>query len=116
MKKNKIYIYRTEEFNKKEKELKFSLDEASDIYSKFILENKKEKEDFFCRLDIIYGDNYIFKENWEPYSLMTGTYNLSGIWVNGNTGKVEDIETDKNVKILLEPGKHIPYTKKIITP
>ena len=61
----------------------------------------------------IYGDYYIFFENWEPYSLKTGTYNLSGIWINGNSGEIKEIKTDKNIKVILEPNGHIPYTKRI---
>ena len=61
----------------------------------------------------IYGDYYIFAENWEPYSLKTGTYNLLGIWINGNSGEIKEIKTDKNIKVILEPNSHIPYTKRI---
>jgi len=52
-------------------------------------------------------------QNWEPYSLKTGTYNLSGIWINGNSGEIKEIKTDKNIKVILEPNGHIPYTKRI---
>uniref|UniRef100_UPI0039A6DBAB hypothetical protein n=1 Tax=Ornithobacterium rhinotracheale TaxID=28251 RepID=UPI0039A6DBAB len=112
--KKDVYIYRTEVFYKKEKELKISLDEATNIYSTYILKNKKENETLFCRLDIIYGDYYIFKKEWEPYNLKTGNYNLSGIWINGYTGEIEEVTTHKNIRIILEPSKHLPYVKKII--
>ncbi len=108
-----FYIYRTEEFNKKENEFRISLDEASKIYSTFILEKNKENKEIFCPLDIIYGEHYIFKENRAAYNLKTGDYNLSGVWINGNTGEIKEIQTEDNVKIILEPGKHLYYVKKI---
>ena len=51
-------------------------------------------------LNVIYGDYYIFKQIWEPYSLKTGTYNLLGIWINGNSGEIKEIKTEykKNYK------------------
>lgn len=108
-----IYVYRTEKFNTKEKEFKISLDQAAEIFSEYILTKEKKEDELFCKLDIIYGDDYIFKKKWEPYNLKTGDYNLSGIWINGNTGKIREVETDKSVKIILEPNKHISYIKKL---
>ena len=107
-----ISIYRTEEFKKKEKTFKLSLDEAGQKCIKYILKEEIANDGFF-ELDIIYGDYYIFKPKWEPYSLKTGNYNLSGIWINGNSGEIKEVKTNKNIKIILEPNSHIPYTKRI---
>ena len=107
-----IFIYRTEEFKKKEKTFKLSLDEAGQKCIKYILKEEIANDGFF-ELDIIYGDYYIFKPKWEPYSLKTGNYNLSGIWINGNSGEIKEVKKNKNIKILLEYNSHISYTRRI---
>lgn len=107
-----ISIYRTEEFKKKEKTFKLSLDEAGQKCIKYILKEEIANDGFFD-LDIIYGDYYIFKPKWEPYSLKTGNYNLSGIWINGNTGEIKEVKTNKRIKVILENTSHISYTKRI---
>jgi len=107
-----ISIYRTEEFKKKEKTFKLSLDEAGQKCIKYILKEEIANDGFFD-LDIIYGDYYIFKPKWEPYNLKTGNYNLSGIWINGNTGEIKEVKTNKRIKVILENTSHISYTKRI---
>ena len=107
-----ISIYRTEEFKKKEKTFKLSLDEAGQKCIKYILKEEIANDGFF-ELDIIYGDYYIFKPKGEPYSLKTGNYNLSGIWINGNSGEIKEVKKNKNIKIILEYNSHIPYIKRI---
>ena len=107
-----IFIYRTEEFKKKEKTFKLSLDEAGQECIKYILKEEIANDGFFD-LDIIYGDYYIFKPKWEPYNLKTGNYNLSGIWINGNTGEIKEVKTNKRIKVILENTSHISYTRRI---
>ena len=107
-----ISIYRTEEFKKKEKTFKLSLDEAGQKCIKYILKEEIANEGSF-ELDIIYGDYYIFKPKWEPYNLKTGNYNLSGIWINGNTGEIKEVKTNKRIKVILENTSHISYTRRI---
>ena len=107
-----ISIYRTEEFKKKEKTFKLSLDEAGQKCIKYILKEEIANDGFF-ELDIIYGDYYIFKPKWELYNLKTGNYNLSGIWINGNTGEIKEVKTNENIKILLEYNSHMPYMRRI---
>lgn len=107
-----ISIYRTEEFKKKEQTFKLSLDEAGQKCIKYILKEEIANDGFFD-LDIIYGDYYIFKPKWEPYSLKTGNYNLSGIWINGNTGEIKEVKTNKRIKVILENTSHISYTRRI---
>ena len=107
-----ISIYRTEEFKKKEKTFKLSLDEAGQKCIKYILKEEIANDGFF-ELDIIYGDYYIFKPKGEPYSLKTGNYNLSGIWINGNTGEIKEVKTNKRIKVILENTSHISYTRRI---
>ena len=107
-----IFIYRTEEFKKKEKTFKLSLDEAGQKCIKYILKEEIANDGFFD-LDIIYGDYYIFKPKWEPYNLKTGNYNLSGIWINGNTGEIKEVKTNKRIKVILENTSHISYTRRI---
>lgn len=107
-----ISIYRTEEFKKKEKTFKLSLDEAGQKCIKYILKEEIANDGFF-ELDIIYGDYYIFKPKWEPYSLKTANYNLSGIWINGNTGEIKEVKTNKRIKVILENTSHISYTRRI---
>ena len=107
-----IFIYRTEEFKKKEQTFKLSLDEAGQECIKDILKEEIANDGFFD-LDIIYGDYYIFKPKWEPYNLKTGNYNLSGIWINGNTGEIKEVKTNKRIKVILENTSHISYTRRI---
>lgn len=107
-----IYRTRTEEFKKKEKTFKLSLDEAGQKCIKYILKEEIANDGFF-ELDIIYGDYYIFKPKFEPYNLKTGTYNLSGIWINGNTGEIKEVKTNENIEILLEYNSHMSYTRRI---
>ena len=107
-----IYRIRTEEFKKKEKTFKLSLDEAGQKCIKYILKEEIANDGFFD-LDIIYGDYYIFKPKWEPYNLKTGNYNLSGIWINGNTGEIKEVKTNKRIKVILENTSHISYTRRI---
>ncbi|WP_454982279.1 hypothetical protein [Capnocytophaga granulosa] len=107
-----IYRTRTEEFKKKEKTFKLSLDEAGQKCIKYILK-EEIANDGFLDLDIIYGDYYIFKPKFEPYNLKTGTYNLSGIWINGNTGEIKEVKTNENIEILLEYNSHMSYTRRI---
>ena len=107
-----ISIYRTEEFKKKEKTFKLSLDEAEQKCIKYILKEEIANDGFF-ELDIIYGDYYIFKPKGELYNLKTGNYNLSGIWINGNTGEIKEVKTNKRIKVILENTSHISYTRRI---
>ena len=107
-----IFIYRTKEFKKKEQTFKLSLDEAGQKCIKYILKEEIANDGFFD-LDIIYGDYYIFKPKWEPYNLKTGNYNLSGIWLNGNTGEIKEVKTNKRIKVILENTSHISYTRRI---
>ena len=107
-----ISIYRTEEFKKKEKTFKLSLDEAGQKCIKYILKEEIANDGFFD-LDIIYGDYYIFKPKGELYNLKTGNYNLSGIWINGNTGEIKEVKTNKRIKVILENTSHISYTRRI---
>ena len=107
-----ISIYRTEEFKKKEKTFKLSLDEAGQKCIKYILKEEIANDGFF-ELDIIYGDYYIFKPKGEPYNLKTGNYNLSGIWINGNTREIKEVKTNKRIKVILENTSHISYTRRI---
>ncbi|MBE8726764.1 hypothetical protein [Flavobacterium hungaricum] len=112
-KENKVYIYQTEEFAVKERSMKFDLRDCSKILENFATKNTIKSNSIFT-LDIIYEDNYIFKKNLEPYSLKTGKYNISGIWINGNTGELKEIKTEKNITIILDPSEHIPFVQKVI--
>ncbi|PQL94926.1 hypothetical protein [Apibacter adventoris] len=112
MEKEEFYIYGTSEFKEKEKELKISLEEAAQIYANYefqLLVNKKDT--LSCNLDIIYNNNYIFSPFL--YNAKTGEYNLSGIWINGDTGEAKKIKTDKNIHIILKIPKNY-YKKEII--
>ncbi len=110
---HEIYIYGTLEFKEKEKMLKLSLKEAADICENYIINHNILTEDKYYYLDLICDDNYIFKIKHELYNPKLGRYNLSGIWVNGKTGKIREVKTRENVKVLLEIGKHIGFIKKV---
>ncbi|TWP27980.1 hypothetical protein ETU08_09695 [Apibacter muscae] len=111
IKKEEFYVYGTSEFVEKEKGMKISLEEATQIYAEYIYHLQKNKKDTInCNLDIIYKDYYIFSPFL--YNAKTGNYNLSGIWVNGNTGQIKKIKTEKNLHIILKIPKN--YYKKEI--
>ncbi|WP_264847267.1 hypothetical protein [Capnocytophaga catalasegens] len=87
-----IYVYGTDDFNKKEKSLNINLKQAFEICKLHI--NNTEKH---LKLSIIYGDYYIFY--WgEVYNPKIG-YNLSGIWVNGENGEIKTVKTEKYINI-----------------
>ena len=88
------------------------MDEAGQKCIKYILKEEIANDGFF-ELDIIYGDYYIFKPKWELYNLKTANYNLSGIWINGNSGEIKEVKTNKNIKVILEYNSHISYTRRI---
>lgn len=94
-----IYAYGTEEFEKKTKELKYSLEDAVNIYCQYMFEKKQQDTvKFYTR--IIYDNDYIFSKS--PYNEKTGNYLLSGIWINGETGEVKEVSTTQSIKIILE--------------
>ncbi|WP_146105676.1 hypothetical protein [Apibacter adventoris] len=103
MEKEEFYIYGTSRFKEKEKELKISIEEAKKLY---LSVNQNETENY--SLAIIYGDSYIFNSIL-LYDLKTGIYTLSGIWINGNSGEINKIKTDKYIRISLSNDLSIYY-------
>ncbi|MRM83999.1 hypothetical protein [Riemerella anatipestifer] len=107
-----IYIYMTPEFKEKEKRLRFSLEEASNICRDYINKNNIKTENGYYSLDIIYDENYIFRTYYEPHNFKSGNYNLSGIWINGNTGKIKEVKGNKYIKVIFRLGQFHTYTRK----
>lgn len=111
-----IYVYNTNTFKEKEKELKISLEEATKIYANYIFKQDTQKTRVKCILDVIYNDNYIFIDSPLNFNSKTG-YNISGIWVNGHTGEIKEKKSSKYVKIPNELNNInviIPFQKEII--
>ena len=100
-----ISIYRTEEFKKKEKTFKLSLDEAGQKCIKYILKEEIANDGSF-ELDIIYGDYYIFKGKVKTdgvFKKIEKLYKITVIPENNenhtNTEIVETRVTDLGKKI-----------------
>lgn len=104
-----VYIYGTSEFENKQKELTYSLNEAVKLCADYILKNEELSDSMFLRLDILYGDYYIFKAKPLVYNLKLAEYSLSGFWVNGRTGDINFIENMGSVRVVLEYNKHKPF-------
>lgn len=103
------YIYNSEEYHLKVKGFSVSLDDAIRIASEFFYINNPTIEIFDAELSMVYDDYYIFSINPACYNLKTGKYNLSGIWVNGNSGLVIQKQTDKYVNVILMPESNSTY-------
>lgn len=107
--KKAVYVYGTPEFEAKQKELNYSLEEAVAQCRNYL--DKQEQLDtvHFIRLDIMYGNDYIFLLKPMHYNLKTTEYWPSGIWVNGNNGVTKEVKTRKPIRVVLEYMKHKPY-------
>lgn len=103
------YIYNSEEYHLKVKGFSVPLEDAIRIASEFFYLNNPKNEIFDAELSLIYDDYYIFSINPACYNLKTGKYNLSGIWVNGNSGVVIQKQTDKYVNVILMPESNSTY-------
>src|SRR5690606_7668379 len=62
---------------------------------------------------IIYGDDYIFKTKPVAYTLKLAEYYLSGIWINGQTGEIKQVENGGKVRVVLEHPKYIPFVYRL---
>ena len=107
--KKAVYIYGTPEFESKQKELNYSLGEAAVHCQDYIAAREQLDSVRFIRLDLIYGDDYIFQIRPMHYNLKTTEYWLSGIWVNGKDGVVKEVKSRKPIQVYLDPVKHKPF-------
>lgn len=109
VKEDAIYVYGTPEFETKSKELKYSLNNAVNIYCKYAFEEQKQDSIWFY-MDVIYDDNYVFTTL--SYNLKTGYRPLKGYWVNGKTGELRKEESDKYVDVLIKQNGAIVFMSK----
>lgn len=107
--KKAVYVYGTPEFEAKQKELNFSLGEAAVRCHDYLAAQRQLDTVRFIRLDMIYGDDYIFQISPIRYNLKTTEYWPSGIWVNGRDGVAKEVITRKPIQVYLEPMKHRPF-------
>lgn len=109
-----ITIYRTPEFIVLEKEFTYSVSDAAEITAEFIHQEQPDKSSFWLKMDIIYEDYYLFKDEPSNYSLKHAKYDLSGVWFNAKTGEIKRVKNAKSVDLVLEPSKNFPFTKEFI--
>ena len=96
-------MYNSDEFNLKTSELEISLKDAINKYCEYKFANDSIiKLTIIMDYIIIYDDNYIFPNTY--YNLKTGIYNLSGFWINGNTGIIKEVRTKEYIKVLIDCG------------
>ncbi|HEX8576533.1 MAG TPA: hypothetical protein VF677_09595 [Flavobacterium sp.] len=105
------YVYNSEGYNKKIKEFKINIEQASQIFAKYYFEKFPEKKEYYSRLSIVYGDYYVFAS--KPYNLKIARYNLSGYWVNGMTGDIKEVDTEEYLELILEPNKENKFFRLI---
>lgn len=109
-----ITIYRTKEFTALEKNFAYSVPEAADLTAEFIHQEQPETSSFWLKLDVVYGDYFIFKDEPSHYNLKIAKYDLSGIWFHVKTGEIKRVKDAKSVKLILEPLKSLPFTKEYV--
>lgn len=97
-----VYKYNSIEYKKKLKEFTVSLETAGNIASQLYFENHPNSKEYHFTLDIIFDEYYLFCESNCLYNGKTGQYFLSGIWVNGKTGKALYKNTNEYVKIHID--------------
>lgn len=113
-KEGSIYVYGTSAFE--EKELKYSIYDAAERCVEYLREQKMINDSIWLQLDIIFGDNYIFKIKPFPYNLKLAEYDLSGIWFNGKTGDIQDVKKGGKVRVLLDYRSHRSFYYNIAKP
>lgn len=113
--KRAIYIYGTPEFAAKEKELKYSVKEAAMYCQNYLAAHGQLDTPSYIRLDLLYGDEYIFQIKPMRHNPKTTIYMSSGIWVNGKNGIVKEVKAPKPLKVYLEPLKFKSFFKLMNT-
>lgn len=111
--KETVYVYGTPAFNAKIQELSYAIDEAAEYCTQYLKQQPDFPDSLWIRLDILYGDHYIFKTKPYYYNMKLAEYTLSGIWVNGRTGEIKEVEKGGKVRVILEPQKHVPFVYKV---
>ena len=108
--KSTAYFYGTSEFRNKVEGFDISIDQAAEICAKYIFEQNEDIDETFTSLQVVYKDYYIFSDFM--FSPKSGRYNLSGIWINGNTGEIKEVSTKKVVTFRVDITKNVKYIKK----
>ena len=94
--KNKAYAYQTEAFDKWEQSKKIKLDEAFKIHCEYL----KTRDKIFKNTDknkcyplsYSYDNYYVFSSVTNIHKI--GKFNLSGVWVNADNGKVKFVKIE----------------------
>jgi hypothetical protein len=107
-----ITIYRIQEFSELEKGFKYSVSDAADLVANYIHHEQPSLGSFWLKMDLIYGEYYIFKDEPFTYNLKIAKYNLNGVWFNAKTGEIKRIKNGKSVDVIMEPLKSFPFAKE----
>lgn len=108
-----ITVYGTPAFVQKQKQLKYRIAEAAALCADYLRQQNQPTDSSWLKLDILYGDHYVFKTRPYAYNLKLADYYLSGIWVNGETGEIKNVEKGGRIRLVLEYGKHIPFVYRL---
>ncbi len=87
-----LYPYGTKKFKQWENSKKIKLKEAFQIHYKYSLEHLKDSKKSGFKgypLSYSYGNFYVFSTVTNVHKL--GEFNLTGIWVNADTGEAKEI-------------------------
>ncbi|MGV0924846.1 hypothetical protein [Empedobacter tilapiae] len=104
-KQDDFFAYGTREYTLKEASLNIKTDEAALLFSNYYFKENPKEESLTLRLDIIYGDYYIFSNKIILYNAKSGDYITENTyWVNGKTKQIEKSDV-KKIKILLSIPK-----------
>ncbi|MET3730499.1 hypothetical protein [Moheibacter stercoris] len=107
-----ITIYRTQEFSELEKDFKYSVPDAAELVANFIHNEQPNLSSFWLKLDLVYGEYYVFKDEPYSYNLKIAKYNLTGVWFNAKTGEIKRVKNGKSVDVIMEPLKSFPFAKE----
>lgn len=104
-----VYVYGTDKFEEREKELMYSQEEAIDIYCRYAFDDlQKDSLSFYTY--ILYDNEYVFTS--VPYNAKMGYCYLNGYWVNGETGFIKEQKSGKYIKILIEGHERAIHISK----
>ncbi len=112
--KNKAYAYQTEAFDQWEQSKKIKLDEAYRIHLEYIQTHnksfKKKDRQNGLPLSYAYDNYYVFSTIINIQKL--GRFNLSGVWVNADTGEVKVVRLKREDSFETDGHYWISYIVK----
>ena len=102
-----LLAYGSIEYEQKVKKTKVKFEDAKKLLCKYI--KKNEKLNNYRNLYFIYNDAYVFKNTGFGKSSLSGisVQGLDGLYINIETGKIDEVENNKKQRILLNKNNYI---------